>query len=158
LDRVASLAFLRIHSYTHEPTQSRLSVTPAPPSLYPRAMIHRTRPWGGGSRSDSALTIVSTFLYYDFMERRWGIREFEWDEANEGHIGRHGVSPSEVEEVFSGRIRIRRSRFGRYLVLGRTAQGRYLVVVIEKLGGGWARAVTARDMSPAERRLYARRK
>lgn len=92
------------------------------------------------------------------MERRWGVREFQWDDANEEHIAHHGVTPAEVEEVFIGRFQVRRSRLGRYLVLGRSAEGRALSVVVEKLGGGWVRVVTARDMAPAERRLYARRK
>lgn len=92
------------------------------------------------------------------MERRWGIRDFQWDDANEEHIARHGVTPAEAEELFFGRFELRRSRLGRYLVLGRSAAGRHLAVVIDKLGAGWVRVVTARDMSGAERRLYARRK
>lgn len=92
------------------------------------------------------------------MERRWGIRDFEWDDDNEEHIARHGVTPAEVEEVFFFRFSVRRGRQGRYLVLGRSAEGRHLSVVIEKKGGGWVRVVTARDMSQVERRLYAKRK
>jgi hypothetical protein len=92
------------------------------------------------------------------VERRWGVREFQWDEENEAHIARHGVTPPEVEEVFFGRIAVKRSHSGRYLVLGKSGAGRYLAVVIEKLGGGWARVVTARDMASAERRLYAKRR
>ena len=92
------------------------------------------------------------------MERRWRFREFDWDDANEEHIARHGVTPAEVEEVFFARVSAKRSRLGRYLILGRSSAGRYLSVVIEKMGGHAVRVVTARDMSPAERRLYARRK
>lgn len=92
------------------------------------------------------------------MERRWGVQDFEWDEDNEEHIARHGVEPAEVEEVFFFRFSVRRGRQGRYVVLGRSAAGRHLSVVVERKGGGLVRVVTARDMSPAERRLYARRK
>lgn len=92
------------------------------------------------------------------MERRWGVREFQWDDANEEHIARHGVTPAEVEELFIARILVRRGPMGRYLVLGRSAAGRHLSAILEKLGGGWVRVNTARDMAPKERRLYARRK
>jgi len=34
------------------------------------------------------------------LGKRWGVRIFEWDEANEDHIARHGVTPGEVEELF----------------------------------------------------------
>ena len=92
------------------------------------------------------------------MGKQRGIREFIWDDANEDHIARHGVTPEETEEIFVGRISVRRSCLGRYFVLGRSGTGRYLAAVIEKLGAGMVRVVTARDMSPAERRRYARRK
>jgi hypothetical protein len=92
------------------------------------------------------------------VERRWGVREFQWDDVNEEHIARHGVTPAEVEELFVARILVTRGRMGRTLVLGRSAAGRYLSVIVEKLGAGWVRVVTARDMAPKERRHYARRK
>jgi hypothetical protein len=31
-------------------------------------------------------------------------REFDWDDANEEHVARHGVTPPEVEEVFLARV------------------------------------------------------
>jgi hypothetical protein len=92
------------------------------------------------------------------VERRWGVREFQWDDGNEEHIARHGVTPAEAEEVFFGRFSVKRSRLDRYVVMGRSGAGRYLVVVIEKLGAGWVRVVTARDMSTAERKLYSKRR
>jgi hypothetical protein len=52
------------------------------------------------------------------MERRWGIGGFDGDDANEEHIAQHGVTPGEAEEVFRGRVYIKRSRHGRYFVLG----------------------------------------
>lgn len=47
------------------------------------------------------------------MERRWGIGGFDWDDANEDHIARHGVTPAEAEEVVRGRVYVKRSRRGR---------------------------------------------
>ena len=108
------------------------------------------RSWG--------LPDVYTGVYNHPVGKQRGIRDFIWDDANEEHLARHGVTPEEVEEIFAGRISVRRSRQGRYLVLGRSGTGRYLAGVIEKLGAGRVRVVTARDMSPAERRRYARRK
>ena len=101
---------------------------------------------------------VYTRVYNTPVGKPRGIRDFIWDDANEDHIARHGVTPEEVEEIFADRIAVRRSRLGRYLVLGRSGTGRYLAAVIEKLGAGMVRVVTARDMSPAERGRYARRK
>lgn len=92
------------------------------------------------------------------MERRWGIPGFEWDEGNEAHLARHGVTPPEAEEIFFGRLYLKRSRRGRYLVLGRSGGGRYLALIVERREGGRVRVVTARDMSERERRLYGRRR
>jgi len=59
--------------------------------------------------------------------------EFDWDEANIGHVARHSVLPEEAEQV------IRNDPVGvgmeivegeeRYLNLGATVQGRVLLVV-----------------------------
>ena len=88
------------------------------------------------------------------MERGWEARDFEWDDANEEHIARHGVKPSEAEEVFLGRPHIKRGRWGRYFVLGRSAAGRFLALAVERKEGGVLRVVMARDMSMREARSY----
>mgnify|MGYP001773206697 CR=1 FL=1 len=84
------------------------------------------------------------------------IENFEWDETNRRHLTRHRVDPEEAEEVFVGRVYLRRTHSGRYLAYGKTLDGRYLLVVFE-LRGTTARVVTARDMTPKEKRLYRRR-
>lgn len=96
-------------------------------------------------------------IYNTLVERRWGVRAFDWDEANEAHIARHGVTPTEVEELFLGRIYVQRGKDGRYVVFGRTGAGRYLFLVVERLGDGGVRVIAARDMIDRERRLYLRR-
>jgi hypothetical protein len=68
------------------------------------------------------------------------------------------VEPAEAEEVFLGRLYVRRTRLGRYLVLGRAGTGRLLFVIVERKPGGVIRVVTARDMDASERRLYERRR
>lgn len=98
------------------------------------------------------LTAVRNTIAYDMRLAR-----LRWDESNVEHIARHGVSPDEAEQACFSRPKVRRGRCGRYLVLGRTKGGRYLLVVLTHLGGGEGRVITARDMDDRERRLYRRK-
>ncbi len=82
---------------------------------------------------------------------------FDWDEDNIDHIARHGVGVEEVEEALVSKPLIRRGRSDRYWAFGKTRPGRYLFIVVKNLGKGWARVITARDMTKAERRYYQRR-
>lgn len=89
---------------------------------------------------------------------------FEWDVHNVGHIALHGVSPSEVEETAKRRHVIipaapggsgaPRKNEKRWKLFGRTAAGRYLVVVFTVRRKRF-RTVTAYTMNQAERRVYA---
>jgi uncharacterized DUF497 family protein len=82
---------------------------------------------------------------------------FDWDESNIDHIAEHGVEPEETEEALARKPLIRRGRLGRYWAFGKTDAGRHLFLVIKDMGKGWARVITARDMTSAERRYYLRR-
>jgi uncharacterized DUF497 family protein len=83
---------------------------------------------------------------------------FDWDTANVGHVLRHSVSPSEVEET------VRRYHVvipaetiqgeERWKLFGRTAADRYLVVVFT-IRRNLFRTITAYPMNAAERRKYA---
>ena len=89
------------------------------------------------------------------------IEELLWDDDNERHIRRHHVDEEEVEEVvYDSRTRVQRTTdsfgFRRYLFWGRTAAGRHLLVVLDHLGGGTFRPVTARNMTPGEKRRFRR--
>ena len=87
------------------------------------------------------------------------ISRFEWDKWNAGHIEeRHGLTPEEVEGVFSGRPVVRRVRGGRFAAYGQTEGGRYLTVIFQIKPGGVIRVVTARDMNRWERRYYLKRR
>lgn len=84
--------------------------------------------------------------------------EFEWDEDNLDHLRRHRISADEAEEVFEGTVL--RQRGGsqatdRFRVLGRTAAGRYLVILYQSKGS-IIRPYTGWDMSRSERLLYER--
>ncbi len=85
--------------------------------------------------------------------------EFEWDEANLGHLGRHGVTQAEAEQALTGEaldidLQIEEDTEGeeRLLQIGATAAGRILQLVTtwrgEKL-----RVVSAWD-APRQLKMY----
>ena len=82
---------------------------------------------------------------------------FDWDDENVLHIERHQFTPDEVEEVFAGDYKVRRTRNRLYIALGETLDGRLAFVVFRRLSGGLIRVVTARDMDNSERRLFRRK-
>jgi uncharacterized DUF497 family protein len=85
------------------------------------------------------------------------ISGFDWDDENIFHIEGHKFTPEEVEEVFAGDHKIRRTREKRYIALGETLDGRLAFVVFRRLSGGVVRVITARNMEPDERRLFLRK-
>lgn len=85
------------------------------------------------------------------------ISGFEWDDDNIFHIERHEFTPEEVEEVFAGDHKVRRTRQQRYIVLGETLDGRLTFIVFRRLSGGLVRVITARDMDASERRQFRRK-
>jgi uncharacterized DUF497 family protein len=88
---------------------------------------------------------------------------FEWDDNNEAHLSRHGVDRYEAEEAATdeGAIlrRRRQDRFGnpRYLCIGKTIDGRYLFLIVDKKGIQRWRIGTARDATFEEKRAYRKR-
>ena len=87
-----------------------------------------------------------------------GTEGFDWDTDNVGHILRHSVSPFEVEDAV-GRANIvipARTVEGerRWKLFGKTASGRYLVVVFT-IRRRLFRTVTAYEMNTADRSMYA---
>jgi uncharacterized DUF497 family protein len=87
-----------------------------------------------------------------------GLKGFDLDLHNVGHVARHDVNPAEVEEAVGRPHAIipakEVAREKRWKLLGTSAAGRYLVVVFtirdERL-----RPVTAHTMNQRERRIYA---
>ncbi len=75
-------------------------------------------------------------------------------EEREDHIARHGVSVAEVYDVVYGNSTQRRSRYGRYRLIGQTGGGRYLVVIVKSVAGSDYVLVTARDATDRERREF----
>jgi hypothetical protein len=85
------------------------------------------------------------------------ISGFDWDDDNVLHIERRQFTPDEVEEVFAGAYKVRRTRQKLYIALGKTLDGRLAFVVFRRLSAGIIRVVTARDMDDSERRLFRRK-
>jgi len=63
------------------------------------------------------------------------ISGFDWDDDNVLHIERHEFTPEEVEEVFAGNYKVRRTRQKLYIALGETLNGRLAFVVFRRLCG-----------------------
>jgi len=87
----------------------------------------------------------------------WRIDGFIWLDWVIEKIGsKYGVSPEEVEQVFfNSPYIVLRAEEGKYKWLGRSDNGRYLLVVLVR-EGNLVKVITARDMNAAERRLYGR--
>jgi uncharacterized DUF497 family protein len=87
-----------------------------------------------------------------------GIKSFDWDLHNVGHVDRHGVDPAEVEEAVERPHAIIPARDvggeKRWKLFGTSAAGRYLVVVFT-IRDKRLRPVTAHTMNQRERRIYA---
>lgn len=82
------------------------------------------------------------------------IFHFEWSYlVVEKLISKHQLTPDEVEQVFSSKVVVKSHR-GVYLALGKSFDGRYLMVVFKKTGRQAIKIITARDMTKSERRLY----
>jgi hypothetical protein len=90
------------------------------------------------------------------MQRR--ILGFVWlDWVIDKIDSKHDVEPEEVEETFFSRqIKVRKAESGKYLLYGRSSDGRYLFVVFTWVGQQ-VKVITARDMTQNERRFYARK-
>lgn len=92
------------------------------------------------------------------------INTFDWKaQFVEKLLVKHGVATYEVEELFFNKPQIRKVEKGRtkgedvYRALGRTNDGRYLLVIfIFKSQSGTALPVSARDMTVRERKQHGR--
>lgn len=83
------------------------------------------------------------------------VLELEWDDWNETHIAKHGVSREEVEDIcFSRHWALRARGKGRMAIFGQASGGHYLLVIVERTGPGLYRPITAREMDPTERRRF----
>ena len=88
------------------------------------------------------------------------IQKLLWPDDRIEHIGRHGVTPEEFEEVcFGHALVLRRKAEGVnpvYHVLGQTSSGKYLLCIVIGFPDGNGYPVTARNMTTRERQRYRR--
>lgn len=83
-----------------------------------------------------------------------GVKHSDW---STDHIARHGVTLDEVREALLERPHYQaKGRNETILIYGRTAEGRHLLVVAVDDHGA-AFVVTARDMTPSEKKTFARK-
>ena len=86
------------------------------------------------------------------------VEGFIWENwVVEKITSKHSVTPEEVEEAFfNPPYKVRKASSGKYLLYGRSESGRYLFIVF-----AWkehkVKVITARDMTPTERRYYQRK-
>ena len=85
------------------------------------------------------------------------INSLYWDDENIEHIAQHSVNPQEVEDVCFRTYIIEKESDQRYILSGQSANGRYLNVVIERVGKGLFRPITAFEMSENYKRRYRKR-
>ena len=85
------------------------------------------------------------------------ISELEWDDENIEHIAQHNVGPQEVEEVCFGLHISQKAGDKRYILSGQSVGGRYINVVVEQVGKGLFRSITAFEMSESYKRRYMKR-
>lgn len=86
------------------------------------------------------------------------IHRLIWPHDRVEHIAQHGIAPDEVEEAcFSRSLVLRGKSIGPnpvYYVLGETTGGRHLFCVVISFPDGTGYPVTARPMTPKEKRRY----
>jgi uncharacterized DUF497 family protein len=82
------------------------------------------------------------------------VRRLIRDSWNVAHIARHNVVPREVEEVCHGDHIVRETYAGRLMLIGPTAGGRMLAVVLAPEGDDGYYPVTARPADRKERTIY----
>ncbi len=64
------------------------------------------------------------------------IERLDWDDYRVEHIARHKVEPFEVWEICEDSLHLaHREGYNRYRLYGQTAEGRYLLVVLEHIEG-----------------------
>ena len=81
------------------------------------------------------------------------INELEWVDENT----EHNVNPEEVEDVCFGAHLRRKEGNQRYILSGQTTAGKYLNVVVEQIGKGLFRPITAFEMRECYKRRYRKR-
>ena len=86
------------------------------------------------------------------------IESIHWDDANIEHIARHGLSPSDIEDLCFGEHIVFKGREKRYILYGQTRAGNMLMIVLQRLHEQVYKPLTARTMTENEKHSYRRQK
>jgi uncharacterized protein len=87
------------------------------------------------------------------------IAQLTWDARNTAHIARHHVTPDEVNEICNADPLVQEAKNGRFVVSGKTAAGRFLVVILAPTPEpAIYYPVTAYPASGKYRRIYEQEK
>jgi len=137
------------HRTTHNDPQGRNRR----PRRCPRPHPHGSFGYALAARSTSRQTarLHVPHAWYDVVV----FGEIRWTEDSEAHIARHNITPYEVEQALYTRPRLAvPGRENTTEVLGTTTAGRHLLVVVTEAADGRDYIITARDMSPTEKRTF----
>jgi uncharacterized DUF497 family protein len=104
---------------------------------------------------------LATELITYIIKSHYGDRnlDFRWNRWNEEHVGQHGVTPEEAEDVVVGA----RAPFPlvekdeRFLVWGPTTEGRLLQVVFVLDEDDSVFVIHTRDLTEQEKKRYRRK-
>ena len=82
------------------------------------------------------------------------IRNLIWDEWNQEHILKHGVSQAEVEEVCFSRHFAIKNGSSKRAVWGQTENRRLILVILGARGNDDYYPISSRDMEDREKRKF----
>ncbi|TET67544.1 MAG: hypothetical protein E3J40_03010 [Dehalococcoidia bacterium] len=82
------------------------------------------------------------------------VNGLEWDDINLEHIGKHNLSPEEIEDACFGRHYAFRVKYKRMAIFGQTSGGKYIKVILEQRHGNTYRPITAFGMKREEQKKY----
>jgi uncharacterized DUF497 family protein len=85
------------------------------------------------------------------------IGELQWEDKDINHIALHNVTPQEIEDVCFGLHLSKKERGQRYILSGQADNGRYINVIIQRIGGSIFRPKTAFEMSEKYKKRYKKR-
>jgi len=87
------------------------------------------------------------------------VAQLIWDDWNTAHMARHDVTHREVDEICKGAHLVQQGSKGRLAVSGKTAAGRFLVVILDpEPEPDVYYPVTAYPASGRYRRIYEQEK
>ncbi len=79
------------------------------------------------------------------------VSELIWDEFNSDHIGKHGVTKTEIYEACQNILYSGGAKYGRISLVAKTDLGRYLTIILAYKSNDSYYPVSARDSNKKEK-------